>query len=390
MNSTPILGQRPAWLEIDLEAIRQNVAATRRWIGAQARVISVVKANAYGHGLVPTARAALEGGAWALGVAIPDEAVTLREAGISAPILVMGASDPSAAEALVHHGIEAAVSTTNLLEALHCAAVRQGRPARVHVKVDTGMGRVGLSPDECPAFFERVVSAPGLEWAGMMTHFATADEEDGSLAAGQWRKFSDVFSAAMAGRHSGDGGNATPGMAVHAANSAAVCRMPETWRAAPAGCFPAVRAGLLTYGIPPTAAGPMPDIRPALSLRARVTQARTLAAGCTVSYGATFTTSRTSRLAIVPLGYADGYSRACSGRAFCLLRGRRAPVAGRVCMDQFVLDATDTGAEVGDEVVLLGRQGDDEITVGELADWSGSIHHEVLARLGDRLPRIYR
>jgi alanine racemase len=375
---------RPAWLTVRLDAIRANIAAAQAFISPRAGVMAVVKANAYGHGLVPVARAALEGGASWLGVAIPEEAFALRAAGITARVLVMGASDPLAAEDMVRHGVDAALSTTELLKALSAAAVRQGRPARIHIKVDTGMGRVGVLPEAAPEWMREVAAAPGLEWAGLMTHFATADEPDLTFAREQWREFRNLFSAAMALRPPGGGP-----LFVHAANSAATCSLPETWRDVPASMCPLVRCGLLTYGVPPLPSGPMPVLRPALSLKARVTQAKDVPAGTSVSYGATFRTMRPSRLALVSLGYADGYGRANSGRAEVLLRGGRVPVAGRVCMDQFVVDATVTGAEVGDEVVLLGRQGDDEITVNELAAWGGTVHHEVLARLGDRLPRVY-
>lgn len=376
---------RPAWLSIRLDAIAANIVAVRRFIGPMTDVMAVVKANAYGHGLVPVAVSALEGGAAALGVAIPEEAVELREAGITAPVLVMGASDPAAAADLVRLGIDAVVSTPELLSALNTEALLLGRSARVHVKVDTGMGRVGVAPEDAPAFLRQVTDSAGIEWAGLMTHFATADEPDLAMAREQCRKFHDVISTAMPLRSRGG-----PMLVVHAANSAAICALPESFQNLPGGCMPAVRCGLLTYGVPPIPGGPMPDLTPALSLHARVTQARTVPSGTTVSYGATFRTERESRLAIIPLGYADGYARANSGHASVLLRGRRVPVVGRVCMDQFVVDATDTGAEVGDEVVLLGTQGSDEITVNELAAWGNTVHHEVLARLGARLPRVYQ
>lgn len=380
---------RPAWLEIDLGAIRHNVSETRRWTGDQTRIIAVVKANAYGHGLVPAARAALDGGAFALGVAIAEEALTLRAAGILAPVLVMGASEPAAAEELVRHSVDAVVSTLEQVHALGRAAVRQQRAARVHVKIDTGMGRVGVSRADAAEFMARVAAEEGVTWAGLMTHFATADENDSPLAARQWSEFQKAISSAIPLYRFTAGGGAAEPLTIHAANSAAICRVRAAWETRVPGALFAVRPGLLTYGITPVDGGPLPGIRPALALKARVAQARDVPAGTTVSYGATFATRRPSRLAIVPLGYADGYSRANSSRACVLLRGRRAPVVGRVCMDQFVVDATEMGAEAGDEVTLLGLQGDDEISVHELAAWSDTIHHETLVRLGERLPRVY-
>lgn len=384
MNTHPqyIQPSRPAWVSVDLSAIRHNVNAVREHVGPDVGVLAVVKANAYGHGLVPVSEAALAAGAAGLAVAIPDEGITLREAGVTGRILIMGICEPSAAPDIVHHNLEATVSTTQLLDALAAESRRQQSTARIHVKIDSGMGRVGLIPDDA-ADFMRSVSASGVEWSGLMTHFATADEEDLTYALEQWSRFRNALAVAISIR------KACPPLVVHAANSASACRLPQAYHNLPAGTKPMVRSGLLIYGIPPAPTGPVPPTRPALSLKARITQARNVPAGTSVSYGATFTTSLPSRLAIVPLGYADGYSRANSNRASVLLRGKRAPVVGRVCMDQFVIDATGIGAEVGDDVVLIGCQGEDEITVLELAEWGNTIHHEVLTRLSARLPRIY-
>ncbi|HEY3413055.1 MAG TPA: alanine racemase [Armatimonadota bacterium] len=373
--------RRPAWVEVDLGAIRRNVAAVRKWVGPECGVWAVVKGNAYGHGLVPAGLAALKGGAAGLAVAIPDEAIALRDGGVAARILVMGISEPAAADDIVRNGLDAAVSTVELLAALSDAGLRYGTPARVHVKVDTGMGRVGVLPESANDFLRRVAQAPGVRWTGLMTHFATADD-DPEYALEQWRRFSAVIEAALSMRGAPDP------LCVHAANSAATCRLPQSYQAT-AGAAPMVRPGLLIYGISPMDGGFGPSVEPALSLKARVTQARNVPAGTCVSYGATVTTVRPTRLAIVPVGYADGYSRANSNRASVLLRGKRVPILGRVCMDQFVIDATESGAEIGDEVVLIGRQGDEAVTVLDEADWAESIHHEVLTRLSDRLPRVY-
>lgn len=382
MNSQHNQPSRPAWVSVSLGAIRHNIAVVRAHVGPDVGILAVVKANAYGHGLAPVSRAALEAGAAGLAVAIPEEGIALREAGVTGRILVMGISEPGLAGYIVGYGLDTTVSTPGLLAALASESSRQRLPARVHVKIDTGMGRVGLIPHEATDFM-RAVTASGVEWSGLMTHFATADEEDLTFAREQWHRFRNALDFAISIRDSG-----TP-LIVHAANSAGACRLPEAYASLPSGTTPMVRSGLLTYGIPPAQSGPIPPIRPALSLRARVTQARNVPAGTSVSYGATFTTSRPSRLAIVPLGYADGYSRANSNRAMVLLRGRRVPVLGRVCMDQFVIDGTDTGAEIGDEIVLIGKQRDQEITVFELAEWGETIHHEVLTRLSARLPRVY-
>jgi alanine racemase len=372
---------RSAWLEISLGAICDNVRRIRDWVGPEVRVVAVVKANAYGHGLVESARAALAGGAGMLAVAIPAEAATLRRAGIRAPVLVMGGCVPEDAPLVVAANAQVACATPEFLDALRGAAVRAGATAPVHLKVDTGMGRLGVDVTEVGAWAQRIAAAgPFLSLAGLFTHFATADEEEQGPTRAQLAAFRTAVEAVCR--------ETNAPIVVHAANSPGIVRIREAFAAENwPGVRIAVRPGLLIYGVPAVPGGP--DVRPALSLKARVTQARDVPAGRAISYGGTFTTKRPSRLALVPLGYADGYSRANSNRAFVLLRGRRVPVAGRVCMDQFVVDATDTGAEVGDEVVLIGRQGDDEITVNELAGWGGTVHHEVLARLGERLPRVY-
>jgi len=380
-----IIPTRPAWLEIDLSAIRRNVQSTLDWVGPGVAVFSVVKANAYGHGLVPTARAALRGGAHGLAVAIPEEGISLRTAEVPGRVLVMGAADPLASDALVQNDLDAVVSTPELLDGINTAAGSRNRTARIHIKLDTGMGRVGVFPNEAPDLFRRLRYLPNLRVAGLMTHLATADEDNLTLADLQARRF---FTALQALKEAGL--ETTDDFMAHAGNSAGAVRIarlfpPELRGAVRFG----VRIGLLTYGVPPTGDANHPDVIPALSLKARVTQARTVPAGTTVSYGATFKTSRTSRLALVPLGYADGYSRALSNVGKVLLRGGFAPVVGRVCMDQFVVDATATGAEVGDEIVLLGEQNSRCITVLDMAEWAGTIHHEVLTRFGERLPRIY-
>lgn len=374
---------RPAWLDIDLSALTGNILAIRRWLDDQAGIMAVVKANAYGHGLLPCARAAIQGGVSGLCVAITQEAIVLRESGVTAPILVMGVSDPDAGEAMVRHDIESTVSSIAQVEALARAAIAQKKTASVHLKIDTGMGRVGIAPEELTHFLEGFAAFEGdVRLAGLMTHLATADEPDLSLARWQVQRFRAAWNAIRTRP-------ATPPV-LHAANSPAICCLRESWSAE---AWPdtrvLVRPGLLTYGIPPLCDGPCPNIRPALSWKARVVQARDVPPGTAVSYGASFRTSRPSRLALIPLGYADGFSRSLSNQGFVLLRGTMVPVIGRVCMDQFVVDATECGAEVGDEVVLIGSQGDHRIDVVDVSGWAGTIHHETLVRLSDRLPRNY-
>ena len=369
------LSSRPAWIEVDTDEIGYNVQAVRAFVGESTGVMAIVKANAYGHGLVEVARAAVGAGAVMLGVAVLDEAICLREAGVDAPVLILGPVLPGQAEEVVRAGCAQVVSEGGLARALAAAALRHGVQAKTHVKVDTGMGRVGMSLDRAPSFVEEVMGLPGVELEGVMTHFSTADEEELSFAREQMARFQGLLDRL-------EDAGIRPRWR-HAANSGAIVSLPDAH-------LDLVRSGLLTYGIPPTPGPCSLRMRPALSLKARVTQLRTARKGESISYGRTFVTRRESRLALVPLGYADGYSRGLSNRGEVLVRGSRAPIVGRVCMDQFVVDVTDVeDAQAGDEVVLIGRQNKEEITVWDVAGAMDGIAHEVVAMLGARLPRRY-
>ncbi|MFN3649540.1 MAG: alanine racemase [Armatimonadota bacterium] len=362
---------RAAWVEVDLGAYRANLRALSRHCDRP--VLAVIKANGYGHGLHLTARAALEAGCPGVAVALPEEGAELRSAGHPGRILVLGLSLEEQADLLLEHRLEPVVTRPELLAALSAAARRHGRPVPVHVKVDTGMSRVGIEPEDAIAFCRRVVESPGLELGGVLTHFACADDEDLSVTEAQWERFRPV--AEEVGRWK-------PRPVLHAANSAAAIWFPPArldW----------VRGGLVTYGVPPARrALPFP-LRPVASVKARIVQVRELPAGRSVSYGATWTTERPSRLALAPIGYADGLPWALANRGSALVRGTRVPIRGRVCMDQVLLDVTDLPpVEVGEEAVFLGRQGDEEITAQEIADLAATIPYEVLTRLAARLPRL--
>jgi alanine racemase len=399
---------RPAWVDVDIAAIRENLRAIRAFVGPQTGVLAVVKADAYGHGLLPTARAALDGGAQMLGVAIPEEVARLRQAGITAPTLIMGCSFPEQAEEIVAVDASAVVSYHDAARALADAARARGGHARVHVKVNTGMGRVGVRWDEAVAFIRQVAAMPGLELEGVMTHFATADYEDQTSAHTQLGRFLDVLNGAA--RH-----GIRPRYR-HCANSAALTFLKEAH-------LDLVRPGLILYGIgpvplasdippetghpgihPPTKRVdyarerteetrdryvPFP-LRPALSLKARVVQVNHLPTGDAVGYSLTYRTTRDSVFALLPLGYADGLARALSNRGWVLIHGRRAPIAGRISMDQTLIDITDLpDVTVGDTAVLIGAQGDAAISAWEVGLAMGSIAYEVLVGLGSRLPRVY-
>jgi len=361
---------RPAWLEIDLAAYRRNLTALAEFAGCP--VLAVVKANAYGHGLAVMGRAATAVPAVAgLGVALPEEGAELREAGVTGCVVVLGLSLENQAELLVARDLEAVVVRREMLDALARAAAAAGRRARVHVKVDTGMTRVGLEPEEALPFCETVRARPELELAGLMTHLANAEEPNTPGTRAQCAAFRPLLAAAAAWR---------PRPVLHAANGVAGVVLPEArldW----------VRGGLITYGVPP---GDLPlPVEPVAAWRARVVQVKEVPAGRAVSYGGTWVAPRPSRLALVPAGYADGYPWALSNRGEVLIHGRRAPICGRVCMDQFVVDVTDLPpVAAGDRVTLLGPDGEDAITAGELAERAGTLPYEILTRLAARLPRV--
>lgn len=375
MNATDI-----AWVDVDLAAYRQNLREVARHTGT--RVLAVVKANGYGHGMVAVARAAVEAGAAFLGVATVGEGMRLREAGVGqgsgaprVPILVMGAALDAQAEMIAAHGLSQVVSRPALVRALAAAGARQGVRMPVHVKVDTGMARVGVAPGEALWFCRWVAGQAHLRLEGVMTHFATSDEPDISYSLGQLRVFQELVPALRA--------EFGPELLLHTANSGAIVRMPESW-------LDMVRPGLISYGIPPSPEPTPLALRPCLALRGRITQVREFPAGQRVSYGGLFTTERPSLLGTLPIGYADGYRRALSNRGEALVRGRRAPIRGRICMDQMVLDLTGIpGAAAGDVATLIGADGADQITAWDLGEAIPTIVDEVLVGLGERLPRVY-
>ncbi|MBI2911097.1 MAG: alanine racemase [Chloroflexi bacterium] len=362
---------RPLWAEVDLDALAHNVAVLRRRV-PRSELMAVVKANAYGHGAVAVAAAALGAGASRLGVACVDEAVQLRAAGIEAPILVLGHSPPHEAAALVAHDVTATIDSLALADVLSAEAQRRGRRLPVHMEVDTGMSRFGLSPVDAVTIGRALSEREGLELEGLYTHFATADEADKGFTHRQYEAL--LWAAEQLGS-----------VAVrHAANSAAVLDLPEM-------ALEMVRPGISLYGIYPSGAVARgADLRPVLSLRARVARTHWLQPGQAVSYGRTWVAERATRIALVPCGYADGLRRGLSNRASLLVRGRRAPIRGRVCMDSCMVDVTDLpDVAVGDEVTIIGVDGDAVLPVEELAELEGTIPYEILCGISARVPRLF-
>ncbi len=379
------MGPGDLWAEIDLGAVDHNLRALRRLTGPQVRMLAAVKANAYGHGMVEVARRAAASGVHMLGVARVSEGIRLRLAGIETPVLIFGYTPPEAVPELLRHDLTPTVFSLATAEAMSGAALAGGRRLAVHVKVDTGMGRIGLLPEgrhpdgEGAAVpeIERIAGLRGLVPEGIYTHFAASDSRDKTSAVRQFARFTGVLSA-LAAR-----GVVFP--LRHAANSGAIIDMPETH-------LDMVRPGISVYGLYPSDEVDKAriDLIPVMTLKARIAQLKSVPAGFPVSYGSTYTTPRPTRIATVPVGYADGYRRALSSRGVMLVGGRRVPVVGRVCMDLTMLDVGGVpGVRPGDAVVILGAQGGERITADEIAEWLGTIHYEVVSSVMARVPRVY-
>lgn len=368
-----IARMRGAWLTVDLGAIAHNVRALRAWLPADTHLMAVVKADGYGHGAMQVAQTALQAGADWLGVATVAEGLRLRSLGFRQPILLLGLMVPEAYEAAIAADLQLTFATVTELQGLEAAARRVGRVAHLHLKVDTGMTRVGCPLEEAPALVSQALRSAQIELAGVTTHLATAEDPDARDARGQLARFAELVASL----------GLPAAVWRHAANSAATLFYPEAHH-------DMVRPGLLLYGIPPRADALLPvELRRAMGVRARITQLREVPPGVGVGYGGRFVTGRATRLALMPVGYADGLPRALSGVQDVLVHGRRCRLVGNISMDQCVADVTGLDARVGDEVVLLGSQGDECIRVEEWADGAGTIPYEIVCGLGRRLPRVY-
>jgi len=364
------------WAEIDLDAIAHNARELKRWVGAKTELMAVVKANGYGHGAIPVTKTALENGASRLAVNRTLEGVQLRRVGIIAPILIMGYTLPCAAETIVQWNLTPTVNTLEQAKALSAAASHEGKVLPVHIKVDTGMGRFGLLPAEVVGFVRAVSQLGGLMVEGIYTHFAIADAVDKAYTLRQFAIFLDLTKRLE-----------EAGFAIaikHVANSAATLDLTKTH-------LDMVRCGIALYGLRPSSeVQPTIPLRPAMALKSRVARVRTLPTGSCISYGCTYTTARPTLVGLVPVGYGDGYHRLLSSKGQVLIRGQRAPILGRVCMDQFVVRVSHIpDVEQNDQVVLFGQQGDDEISAEEVAAWAETINYEVTTSILPRVSRVY-
>ncbi|MBP1989128.1 alanine racemase [Paenibacillus eucommiae] len=369
---------RNTWVEISLDAIYQNAAMFKAKLSESCLLMAVVKADGYGHGAEEVARSAIQAGANYLGVAFLEEALQLRKAGIEHPILLLGYTPPHAVEAAVKHHITITVGSDAELQQLIACTEQLGMQARTHLKVDSGMSRLGLTTfDEAQALCEKAAGSRFVKLEGLFTHFATAESEDSSFTDQQFQFFTSLI------EHLEKHQIHIP--IKHCCNSAGTINFPHMH-------LDMVRIGISLYGLLPSGADSHPayPLQPAMSLKSEISSIRSVAKQQSVSYGRTFQTMKTSQIATLPIGYADGVPRLLSNIGSVLIRGQRVPIAGRICMDQMMLDVTGLpDVQIGDEVTLIGRCGELSISSNEIAALTHSINYEVVCSIGKRVPRVY-
>ncbi|KPK68240.1 hypothetical protein AMJ82_08740 [candidate division TA06 bacterium SM23_40] len=364
------------WGEIDLDALAANFRDIRQLIPGETKIMVPVKADAYGHGVGEVARTLVDEGADMFGVASLDEALELRAEGIFLPILILSPAGFGEVTEIIENALACTVTNVPFADRLSRAAVASQRVASVHIEIDTGMGRSGVLPEDAVAFVKQINDLAGLRIEGIFTHFSNAEDADKSFAHDQLERFYRVL-----GELRETGYNVG---ICHAANSAALIDLPPS-------IFDMVRPGLILYGLyPSTSVARRIEARRVMSLKTRVVHVQHLPVGASVSYGRTYRVARPSTIATISVGYGDGYDRAFSNVGRVLVRGKSAPIVGTICMDLTMVDVTEIpGVSVDDEVVLLGTDGNEEITADELARLSGTISYEIIARIGPRVPRVY-
>lgn len=363
---------RPTWIEVNLNNLAYNFGQVRKIVAPQTKIMVCVKADAYGHGIIPVSRKLVSCGVDYLGVASIDEGITLRKAGIKKPILILGLILKEDIAPLFTYQLTPTLCTKELAAALNCYARWRSRAIKVQIKVDTGMGRIGVLYKDALAFIKEIKKLKFLELEGVFTHFPCADSKR-DFTTQQINKFKSLVAKLK------QEGIKIP--LVHAANSLGLLDYPESH-------FNMVRPGLMVYGLYPRE-GLKIKLKPLLSLKTRVIYRKRLPKGYGISYGHTYTTKQETLLVTLPLGYGDGYPRSLSNLAPVLIKGRRFQVSGRICMDQMLADVGNLPVKLGDEVVLIGSQGKNKITAEELAALSGTIPYEIVCALGNRIPRLY-
>lgn len=369
---------RPVWAEINLSALSSNIRAFRNILPVNVRLMAVIKADGYGHGAYETAKIALKEKASMLGVASLEEGISLRQKGIEAPVLILGYTEPRQYRALLEAELIPTIFDWEAASLLSQEAGKLGKKAAVHVKLDTGMGRLGLSsPGETLNFLEKISKLPFISPEGIYTHFAAADRHDRSFTKKQLALFQNILDLCSK--------RGIEFSLRHAANSAAAIEYPETH-------FDMVRIGIGLFGYFPSGEVRRDRIKlfPVMSLKSRIVYLKKVAAGTPISYGGTYTAPKDTTIATVALGYGDGYSRLLSNKGYMLVRGKKAPVVGTVCMDYTMLDVgMIPGVTEGDEVVACGCQGEEMITAEDLAGLLGTISYEILCNISGRVPRVY-
>ena len=368
-----------AWAEVNLDNLAHNVREIRRITDKRSEIMGVVKADAYGHGVMEVTKTLLENGVNCLAVSMLDEAIQLRQNGIKVPILIMSYTDPVRAEEIVLNDVTQTVFSHDLAEALSEAAVKNNRNVKIHIKIDTGMTRVGFMPGySAVKDVVRISRLPGIIIEGLFTHFASADEIDDSYTYMQFERFMSIVNELN-----------RIGVYIpikHVCNSAGIIKFPNMH-------LSMVRPGVILYGLYPSEDVDKTklDLKPAMTLKANVILVKRVEKGTHISYGGIFKTLKDSIIATIPIGYADGYTRLLTGKGRALVRGEFAPIVGKICMDQCMVDITDIGKSihVGDEVVLFGRQGGKEIKIEDLAKNVGTVNYELVCIIGKRIPRVY-
>jgi alanine racemase len=365
----------PTWVEVNLDALEHNIAEIRRRIGVARRMLLVVKADAYGHGAPEVSRVAQDAGVDFLGVATVHEGMELRRAGIRLPIVILSPTLASEIDEILQHDLRASVSSFEYARVLSDRACALSLSAIVHVEVDTGMGRSGVDETEAPALLQRVNALPNVTLEGVFTHFPDCAPGQTSFAEGQLARFLALVGETRAA------GVAVP--LAHAANTAGLLALPQS-------SLDMVRPGLMAYGHTHTGIGLVENLQPVMALKSRIVLLRPTPPGRSISYDRTFTTTRESRIAVIAAGYGHGLSLQLSNRGRVLVRGREAPIVGRVTMDMTMLDVTDIpGVEVGDEVVIFGAQDGARISLEEVARQSETLSYDVMISIGKRVPRVY-
>lgn len=364
------------WAEVNLDALVHNFNEIKRKVGPEVGIIAIVKAEGYGHGMVQVSKVLQAEGADYFGVTSPQEAFLLREKGIESPILILGPTMLEEASGIVEKNITQTICTREIALALAEECKRLKKRLKVHIELDTGMGRTGVPYQRALKLIAEVVKIPELKVEGIFTHFSTADEEDKSFAQAQIERFKGVLEKLEEDKI------AIP--LKHAANSAGVLNFPESY-------FNMVRPGLALYGIYPSEyVSRSLNLHPVMSLKSKVIYLKRVLKGATISYGKTYVANKDTTIAILPIGYEDGYNRLLSNEGKILINGQRVRIAGRVCMDQTIIDVGEiSDVKVGDKVVLIGEQGKEKITVEEIAKEIDTVPHEVVCRIAERVPRIY-